>query len=156
MESRVEGDDLRDGRQDFLHRADTQQVGRVVQGGEVTADFDLRKHILIDEGTAGEEVRTLDDTVADGLDVIEGLQHTALRIHEGVEQELHADFVIRDGKGLHQVGFAAGLVGQDAFGKSDLFDDAFREKVIYIIALHIKKLILDGRTAAINYKYDHR
>ena len=156
MEGRVEGHHLGDVRKDLLHRADAEQVRRIVERREIAADLDLGEDILVDDGAAREEVRSLDDAVADRLDVVEGLEHAVLRIHEGVQQELHADLVVGDGKVLLQDRLPGGLVGQDAFGEADFLDDAFGQQVIYIIALHVQQLVLDGRAAAIDYKYDHK
>ena len=156
VEGRVESHHLGHVRKDLLHRPDAEQVRRVVKRGEIAANLDLGKDILVDEGAAREEIRTLDDTVADRLDVVEGLEHAAIRIHEGVQQELHADLVVGDGKILRQDRLAGGLVGQDSLGETDFLDDALGHQVIYIIALHVQQLVLDGRAAAIDYKNDHK
>jgi hypothetical protein len=50
--------------------------------------------------------------------------------------------VVGDGKIAHEAFFSGGTVGNGAFGKTDFFHEAFGQDVIYIIALHIQKLIL--------------
>ena len=68
----------------------------------------------------------------------------------------YAHLMVGNGEILRQDRFAGGFVGKDAFGKTDFLDDALGHQVIYIIALHIQKLVLDGRAAAIDYKNDHK
>ncbi len=71
MESRVEGDHLRNGRKHLLHGVDTQQVGRVVQRGEVCAEGNLFQDILVHQDGTVEEVSALHDAVPDSLNVLQ-------------------------------------------------------------------------------------
>ena len=155
VESGVEGHDLRHIRQHVRDGLDAEQVGRVVERGEVAADLDLLQHVLADEGAPGEEIRALHDAVADGLDVVEAGEHAVLGIHEGVEHELHADFVVRNGLGHGVRLFAGGLMGKAAVGQADLLDQAFGQQIIDIVVLHVQQLVLDRRAAAIDNQNNH-
>ena len=102
-------------------------------------------------GAAGEEVGALHDAVAHGLDVIKAAEHSVGGIHEKVEDEPHSDLVVRYRKFLG-IGFlAGGLMGHLSFGKTDFLDYAFCQKIVDIVAFHIKELVLDGRAAAVDY-----
>ena len=151
----VEGYDLGYGRQHMLDCTDTEEVGGIVERSEIAADLDLGDDILIDDGAAGEEVGSLDDAMAYGLDVVEGRKHAVDRVHEGVHDKLHSDLVVRDGDFLHHPVLAGGAVGDASAGKAYLFDDTLGEEIVNVIALHVQKLVLDGRASAVNYKNDH-
>ena len=155
MERGVEDDHLRDGRQDVLHRADTEDVGRVVERREIAADLDLAHHVLIHDRTSGEEIGTLDDAVADGLDVLEGGKHARLRGDKLVQDELHTDFVVRNREFLAHVFLAGRLVGQDTHREADFLDETFREQVIHVVVLHVQQLVFDRIAAAVDYQNDH-
>ena len=129
----------------------TEQVGGIVQGRDIAADLYLLQYVVVNERTSGEEVRTLYDTVSYGLDVVEAAEHTVPGIDESLQQELHSDLMV--GYGLfHTIRLLAGrLVRQPSFGKAYLLHDALGKKFIDIIALHIEKLVLDRRAAAIDY-----
>ena len=72
MEGGIEGHDLRNARKDGLHGMDTQEVRRIVERGEIAAEGDLLEYVVIDKDGTGEEVASLDDTVTDCLDILEG------------------------------------------------------------------------------------
>ena len=144
MERGVESDNLGHVGEHMRDGMYAQKVGGVVQRGEIAADFDLAEHVVVDEGAAGEEVGALHDAVAHGLDVIKAAEHSVGGIHEKVEDEPHSDLVVRYRKFLG-IGFlAGGLMGHLSFGKTDFLDDAFCQKIVDIVAFHIKELVLDG------------
>ena len=76
-------------------------------------------------------------------------------VHQGVKDELHADLVVRDVDFLVHPGLAGGLMGDISARKADLFDDALGEEVVHVVALHVQKLVLDGRASAVDNKNDH-
>ena len=112
MECSIESDDLRNIWKHFLACPDSQQVCRVVQRGKVAAELDLGKDILIHDGTAGEEIRTLDDPVPHGLDVIEGLEHSVILVHESIQNQLHSHLMVRDREILYYLILTCRLVLQ--------------------------------------------
>ena len=151
MECRIEGDDLRHVRKHMRDRMYTEQVGGIVQGREIAADLYLLQHVVVDERTSREEVRTLYDTVSYGLDIVEASEHTVPGINEGLQQELHSDLMVGY-RLFHTIRLlACRLVRQFPFGKAYLLHDALGKKFIDFIALHIEKLVLDRRAAAIDY-----
>ena len=93
--------------------------------------------------------------MAYSLDIIERLEHTMLRIHKSIEYNLHSDFVVRNIEFLVHLVLARRLMGYASHRKSHLFNETLGQKIVYIVTLHIKKLILDGRATAIDYKNDH-
>ena len=101
VEGSVEGDDLRNRREDGLHGMDAQQVSRIVERSEVAAEGDLLEDVIIDKDGTGEEIAALDDAVAHRLDVLEGREDARLRVGQGLKDELHAHFVVGDGDVLH-------------------------------------------------------
>ena len=155
VEGRIEGDDLRDRRQDRLDGMDAEQVGRVVERGEFRAVGDLVQHVLVHKGAAGEEIAALDDAVADRLDVLEGLQNAGLRVGEGVEDELHADLVVGN-RQVDDLFFPARRrILENTHRKADLFDDTLRDDIIKVVILHVQQLVLDRGAAAVDNKDDH-
>ena len=121
------------------------------QRREIAADFNLAEDIVIDQGAAGEEVRALDYTVAHSLYVIETAQHAVHRIHQKIHHELHPHLMVGDGPELGVWLLTGRLVGKLSFGKTDFFNHSLGKKIIDVVALHVKELVLDGRTAAIDY-----
>ena len=155
MESSVEGDDLRDGRENLLHGVDAQQVRRIVERGEVAAEGDLLEDVVIHEDGAGEEIAALDDAVTHRLDVLQGLQDARLGIRQGFQDELHAHFVVCNRDVLHDFVPAGRSVLEDAGGKADLLGDTLRDDVEHVVVLHVEQLVLNGRTSTIDDKDDH-
>ena len=100
VECGVESHHLGDVGQNLLASPDTEYVGRIVQGSEVTAELDLLHHVLVDDGASGEEICSLDYPVAYRLDVGERLEDPVLLVHQGVQHQLHSDCVVRMGKSL--------------------------------------------------------
>ena len=126
-----------------------------MQRGEIAADLDLGDDVLVDDGASREEICTLDDAVTHSFDVVEGGKHSVNRIHEGVKDELHSELVVGDVDFPVHPFLTGGLVCDIAAGKADLLDDTLCKKVVYVVALHVQELVLDGRASAIDYKDDH-
>jgi hypothetical protein len=151
MEGGVESDHLGDVGEDVGDGVDAEEVGGIVKRREVAAEFDLAEDVFIYKGAAGEEIGTLDDSVADCLHVGEGLEDAELGVDKGVHDEFHADYVVGDGKVADEAFLAGGAMFYRALGEADLFYETFGKKVVHFVALHIKELILDGGAAAIDY-----
>ena len=70
MEGRVEYRDLVDTfTEDLRCSPDPAQIRRIVQRGQLDAVFDLRDHIGVDLDRFSELFPTMNDAVADGMDV---------------------------------------------------------------------------------------
>ena len=85
-----------------------------------------------------------------GLNVLKGLQNAGFGICEGSKDKLHAHFVIRDGNVRDNFVLTGGSVLQDTGGKADFLCDTFGNDIKDVVALHVQKLILDGRAAAVD------
>ena len=59
--------------------------------------------------------------------------------------------MVGDGQVAYETLFTGRLVSDGTLGKIDFFHEAFGQNVIYIIALHIQKLVFHRRAAAIDY-----
>ena len=88
-----------------------EKMSRIVERREIAAYLYLLDDIIVDKSAPGKEVGTLHDTVPHGLDVVETLQHTVLRIDEGIEYELHPDLVIRNRQSLAERLLACRFMG---------------------------------------------
>ncbi len=155
VESGVEGNYLRNAGKSVLHGVDTQQVGRVVERGKICAEGNLVQHVLVHQHGAGEEVSTLHNAVTHGLNVFQRLEHTRLRVCEGLEDELHALFVIRDGNVQNYLILSSGSILENAGRKADFLCNTLCNYIKNVVAFHVQKLVLDGRASAVDYENDH-
>ena len=150
VECGIEGDNLGDRGKGILHSPDTKKVGGVVERGEIRAELYLSKDVLIHEDRSGEEIAALHDAVTHGFDVFERLQDAGLGVCEGSQDKLHTHFVVRDWNVCDNFVLAGGRILEDTGGKADFLCYTLGNNVKHIVALHIKKLVLDGRTAAVD------
>ena len=134
---------------------DAQKVGGIVQRGEVRAEVDLLENVVVYQHGAGEEVSTLHNTVTHGLNVFQRLEDTGLRIRQGPQDELHALLVVRDGNVGNNLVLSGGSILENAGRKADFFCYTFGDYVKYVVAFHVKKLVLDGRASAVDDENDH-
>jgi hypothetical protein len=88
--------------------------------------------------------------------VLEGREDARLRVGQGLKDELHAHLVVGDGDVLHDFIAAGRRVLKNAGGKTDLLRDTLRDDVEDIVVFHVQKLVLDGRTSAIDDEDNHR
>jgi len=151
VEGGVEHYHLRNAGEYMRNCVNTKQMRGVVERCEVAADLNLLEDIFVYENAATEEVGTLHNAVANCLYIVKTLQDSVLGVDQSVHHELHSHCVVGDGECLGEGLFACGFVGDSTFGKGDFFYKALSQNVIDIIALHIKKLVLDGGAAAIDY-----
>ena len=93
--------------------------------------------------------------MADRFDVGEGVEDTAVLVDERVQDDLHADLVVSDRKVAHHFFLSGGFVLKLSGLETDFFDDSLRFQVEYVVALHVQKLVFDGRASAIDNKNDH-
>ena len=156
VEGGVEGNHLRHGREHLLHGADAQQVGRVVQRGEVCAEGNLVNDVVVYQDRAAKKVSALHDAVPHGLNVLQGLEHARLLVRKGGEDELHAHFMVRDGNILYLFFTPGGSILKNADRKADFFADTLGDNIENVVALHVQKLVLDGRAAAVDNKNNHK
>ena len=156
VESGIKRNHLRNCGKGFLHSPDTKEMGRVVEGGEICTEGDLVDDGIIHQYGTGEEITTLHDAVAHSFNVFKGLENTGLGICEGGQDELHTHLVVRNGNVRHNFFFTGGSVLQDTGGKADFLCNTLCDDVKHIVALHVQKLVLYGRAAAVDNKDNHR
>ena len=93
--------------------------------------------------------------MADSLDIVERLEHAVILVHQGVKHKLHSDCMVRNRQVFDNLVLTDGCVNQPAGLESDLLNYALGHKVIDIIAPHVKQLVLDRGTSAIDNQNDH-
>ena len=114
MECRIESNNLRNRRENSLHCPDTQDMGRIMH-----------------------------NSVAHSLDVVKRLQNAMLAICKCLKDKLHSNLVVRNRNILYDFLFTGSGMLETSHFQADLLYDTFSQDIINLIALHIKKLILD-------------
>ena len=122
VERGIESDDLGHLGKDFLYGVDTEEMCWVMERCELAAYLYLLDDILVHDCAPGEEIRTLDDAVANGLDVVERLENTVIAVHEGIQDEFHTDGVVGYGEVVDEFFAPCGCMCETAFGEADLLD----------------------------------
>ena len=89
VESIVEHGDLRHVGHQGIHGADATQVTGIVNGCEVNEALNALLHLGSDDATLLEEVAALHDAVTDGVDLVEALYGTNLRVEQHFEHQGH-------------------------------------------------------------------
>ena len=143
MECRIESNNLRNRRENSLHSPDTQDMGRIMQRCEIAADLDLLHDILIDKSAGREILTSMHNSVAHSLDVVKRLQNAMLAICKCLKDKLHSHLVVRNRNILYDFLLTGSGMLETSHFQADLFYDTFSQDIINLIALHIKKLILD-------------
>ncbi|CDA93373.1 putative uncharacterized protein [Bacteroides sp. CAG:709] len=143
MECRIESNNLRNRRENSLHSPDTQDMGRIMQRCEIAAYLDLLHDILIDKSAGREILTSMHNSVAHSLDVVKRLQNAMLAICKCLKDKLHSHLVVRNRNILYDFLLTGSGMLETSHFQADLFYDTFSQDIINLIALHIKKLILD-------------
>ena len=90
VERGVEHGDLRRVRQDILHRKDTFQIGRIVQGGQFEASLDLLFDGFVDDRAVLEIFAAMRHAVSDGRQFGNAVQYAVIGIHQCFEDQVDA------------------------------------------------------------------
>ena len=90
MERCIEYTYLRQTRHQLLHRIHTFQIGRVVKWSQIRTLLESLQYLIGENNRLVELLTTMHHAVTDGIDLIETLDHTDLRIGQQREDELHA------------------------------------------------------------------
>ena len=151
VEGGVDDQHLRGGRQDLHTAADAQQMRDRVQRRDVAALFQVGKHLLADEHRLGQPFAAVDDTVADGADLVHIGQASVLLVQQTVNERLRRLRVGGHGDVGGIIGLAGGVVGDFAVDADPLTDTLGDDLVL----VHIKKLILQRRASRVDYEYIH-
>ena len=132
---------------------DAGDVGGVVQRGERRALLERGHDGVVDFDRAGELLAAVDDTVADGVDLLHGGDHTVLGAGQLVDDRGdglgvggHRQVFVKDGLAADERGVLEVAVDADALAQT-LGQDVF--------GLHVDQLILQGRAAGIDDKNFH-
>ena len=150
VESGIEHGDLRGVGHDRLTGADAHQVGRVVQGAEGNALFDGGDDLVVDDAGVKELHAAVQDAMADGIDLVGGLDHAVHGIDQNGQNRLNGLGVGGHWDILHDL-LAVGVVGQTAVDVDTLTQALGRHGA----GLGIHQLILQAGGAGIDNQYIH-
>ena len=78
-----------------------------------------------------------------------------LFVGKGFKHELHSELVVRNLELPHNLFALHRAILKHSHREADLFDYTFRDKIINVVALHVKQLVLDRGASAIDYKNYH-
>ena len=142
MEGCVEDCDLGHCGQEGLDGTDTEEVGGIVQGSQLAEALDALNHLVVYQAGLGEELAAVSHAVTYGLNLVQGLEHTALGVCKQLEHGLDALGMV--GHGLVDYNFilARGTVGDLPHLESDSFHKSLGQKGIVVSVLHVEDLIL--------------
>ena len=152
VERVVEDDDLRDVfPEDVFRGVDALDVRRVVERGEVAEHVDVRLDLFVDEAALFVEGAALNDPVADGRDLVEGVDDLEVALGEDL-----FDFIERGGVVGHG-NVEADLLSLCLRGDLAVEADALAKTGgdgRFIV--HVDELILERRGAAVDDEDFHR
>ena len=155
MERCIECGYLRNTRQQFGHRPDTKQIGRVMKRGYFAACLNLLFRIGIHEDTVGKKFASVGYPVAYRLYLLHGRNHPVVSIKQFLENTGYCDFMIGYGHFYHIFVGSRLAMGKDGHVHAYTFHKPFGLQLIIILAPHIEQLIFQGGATAIQYKYLH-
>ena len=132
---------------------DAGDVGGVVQRGERRALLERGHDGVVDLDGTGKLLTAVDDTVADGVDLLHGGDHTVLGAGQLVDDR-------SDGLGVggHRQVFVKDRLAADERGVLEVAVDADALAQTLgqnVFGLHVDQLILQGRAAGIDDKNFH-
>ena len=114
------------------------QVGGVVQRRQVRNIFDRLDDFVIDHDRRSEGFAAVDDAVADRADLVEGLDHAGLVIHQGVDDQADGYVMIRNSgigrllaRAVFDIFISDGTVDADSLAEA-LGQEFFRDRVDYL------------------------
>ena len=143
MESGIKHANLRNCRKDCRYSLDSQDVCRIMKRSEYRAFLKLSHHLVCYELAADELLRTMNYAMSYSLDILKVSKDSELLVKESINDSLDSDCVVCYRHLLDELFLACRLMLDAAHFHSDPLDETFGEEIIYLIALHIKKLILE-------------
>ena len=117
----------RDARKHFLHGRDALQSTRIVQRGKVDEFLDQVNDVVVDEDAVAELLAAVGHAVTDGVDFLQVLDDTHLRVDQSLEHQFDAFGVVRDGE-LFVMFFTVVFVGEFAHFEADALQEAFGQQ----------------------------
>ena len=150
MESGIEDGDLGSIGHDRLAGTDAHQVGRVVKGAQGDALLDGLDDLVVDNAGVGELHAAMEHTVANGIDLVNGLDDTVHRIYQDVQNRGNGLGMGGHGDVLDHL-LIADLVGQAAVDVDPLAQALGGN----FAAFGVHELVLQGRTTGINNQNVH-
>ena len=131
---------------------DADDVGGIVQRSQRVALLDGGHDLVGDEHGGGELLTAVNHTVAHRVDLVHGGDHAVLLVHQSVEHGLDG---LRVG-GHGHVGLFDGLLAGGLVGELAVDADALTQTLGQnLLSLRIEQLILQGRTAGVDYQNIH-
>ena len=148
MEGVVEDDDLGfQVAEDFGAGVDALDVSRVVQRGQRGKLVDLFDDFRRDHDALVVDSAALNDPVADGSDLIEGVDDFALAFEERVLDIAERGGVVRKVRVRRIFTAVEGLAFDVAAGDADTFTEALGDD---LLVLHVDELIFEGGAPAVD------
>ncbi len=96
VERGVEDGHLLHVREHRLRLADADEVGRVVQGGQLHVLLDRLQHVVVDDDRGGVLLAAVHHPVPDTRDLLKAAERSLVRVRERLAHHLHGRLVVRD------------------------------------------------------------
>ena len=109
---------------------------------QVNTLLDLLDHLVCNKLAAHEFLRTMHYTVAHSLDIIQSRKNSCLLIKKRINDSLDTHSVVLDRHFLNNLFLSCRLMLKTADFQTDSLYKTFGEQIINLVALHVKKLIL--------------
>ena len=103
MERGVKYSHLRYLWQQLFHRLYTEQIGGIVQGGQLAQVPDALDHFVIHHAGLREKLAAVSDSMTYGLYLLKRLQDSVLRVSKKLQNRLDTFRMVGDGLGDHQL-----------------------------------------------------
>ena len=139
-------------RHDGLAGLNAHQVGRVVQRAQRDVLLDGRDHLVGDQAGGGKLLAAVQHAVTHGADLVDGLNHAVLRIHQRLQHHAHGGGVVGQRSGQLKLLLVAVLVGQLAALDADALHQTLGDDGAVV---HVDQLVLQGRRTGVDNQNFH-
>ena len=136
VEGRVEHGDVGHAREDALAGLDAAEVRRVVQRRQRGAFADDVLDLVGDHGRVVELLAAVHDAVADGLDLLEAVEHAEFGIDQLLANHPQRLVVVCDLRLFLEIASVEALVAQVGFAQPDALDDALGADLFFLHGEH--------------------
>ena len=143
MECSIEHTHLRNSRKNRAYGPDTKNISRIVKWCEHRALLKLSDDSICYELASDELLCTMNDTVADSLDIFKGRKDTMLLVKKSIDYCLDSDCMIGDRHFLYNLLLACSLMFKATDFHSDSFYQTLCQQIVDFLILHVEKLILE-------------
>ena len=133
-----------------LAGTNAHQVGRIVEGSQRNAVLNGLDALVVDDAGVGELHAAMEHPMANGVDLVHGLDNTVNGVHQDIQNRLNRLGMAGHGNILDDL-LIPHLVGQAAVDVDPLAKALGR----HIAGLGVHKLILQGRASGIDNQNIH-